>query len=650
MEAILQIGSFSVKKYEHHTVVVGSGAAALSCVERLQHNHVKDIALVTEGLKAGTSRNAGSDKQTYYKMSLAGHESDSIFEVANTLYAGGAMDGDIALVEAALSTQCFYRLCELGVEFPTNRYGEYIGYKTDHDPKSRGTSAGPLTSRRIYDVLLDNINTADIRMYDGFKAIKLIVLSGGQKGVLCLDVDLICKQSMRFHLVVAENIIFATGGPANIYGKSVFPESQTGASGVLFAAGVRGKNLTEWQFGMASLKPRWNVSGSFMQVLPCFISTHADGYSDAREFLFDYFDSLRSLLNLTFMKGYQWPFDVRKLEGSSIIDLLVYKEIEIKGRRVFLDFRNNPGSESIDFSTLSDETTAYLSQSGACFGTPVQRLRKLNEPAYQFYYDRGIDLEKERLEIAVCAQHNNGGVEVSCWWESTIPGIFACGEVAGTHGVYRPGGSALNSGQVGAQRIATYISHNQDERRAVPVPDGAFTEEIKPILEIASSILSETENNVRAFQQKFSLLMSKFAGPVRNVDAMQQLLRQVEEFISHFSERVRTNPENLGRAFTLYETLQTQRFYLHSYIDYAINKRNSRGSSLYYQSEGTLPYTYLEDEFRCIIHNGSETQTQLIGIENGTIKCKWREVRSIPNEPQFFESVWASYRDNNNVY
>ncbi len=318
-----------------------------------------------------------------------------------------------------------YRLCELGVEFPTNRYGEYIGYKTDHDPKSRGTSAGPLTSRRIYDVLLDNINTADIRMYDGFKAIKLIVLSGGQKGVLCLDVDFICKQSMRFHLVVAENIIFATGGPANIYGKSVFPESQTGASGVLFAAGVRGKNLTEWQFGMASLKPRWNVSGSFMQVLPCFISTHADGYSDAREFLFDYFDSLRSLLNLTFMKGYQWPFDVRKLEGSSIIDLLVYKEIEIKGRRVFLDFRNNPGSESIDFSTLSDETTAYLSQSGACFGTPVQRLRKLNEPAYQFYYDRGIDLEKERLEIAVCAQHNNGGVEVSCWWESTIPGIFA---------------------------------------------------------------------------------------------------------------------------------------------------------------------------------------------------------------------------------
>jgi succinate dehydrogenase/fumarate reductase flavoprotein subunit len=51
MEAILQIGSFSVKKYEHHTVVVGSGAAALSCVERLQHNHVKDIALVQRALR-----------------------------------------------------------------------------------------------------------------------------------------------------------------------------------------------------------------------------------------------------------------------------------------------------------------------------------------------------------------------------------------------------------------------------------------------------------------------------------------------------------------------------------------------------------------------------------------------------------------------
>lgn len=47
---------------------------------------VTDIALVTEGQEMGTSRNTGSDKQTYYKLSL-----------------GGVM-GEHALCEAAYST------------------------------------------------------------------------------------------------------------------------------------------------------------------------------------------------------------------------------------------------------------------------------------------------------------------------------------------------------------------------------------------------------------------------------------------------------------------------------------------------------------------------------------------------------------------
>ena len=44
-------------------------------------------------------------------------------------------------------------LAELGVEFPVNRYGEYVGYKTDHDPFARAASAGPLTSRFMTEAL-----------------------------------------------------------------------------------------------------------------------------------------------------------------------------------------------------------------------------------------------------------------------------------------------------------------------------------------------------------------------------------------------------------------------------------------------------------------------------------------------------------------
>ena len=58
----------------------------------------------------------------------------------------------------------------------------------------------------------------------------------------------------------------------NVRGR-VYPSSQFGASGLAFEAGVKGKNLTEWQYGLASLKPRWNVSGSYMQALPRVVST-----------------------------------------------------------------------------------------------------------------------------------------------------------------------------------------------------------------------------------------------------------------------------------------------------------------------------------------------------------------------------------------
>lgn len=39
-------------------------------------------------------------------------------EMARILFDGGAMDGDIALTEAALSARCFYNLVEAGVELP----------------------------------------------------------------------------------------------------------------------------------------------------------------------------------------------------------------------------------------------------------------------------------------------------------------------------------------------------------------------------------------------------------------------------------------------------------------------------------------------------------------------------------------------------
>ncbi len=286
-------------------------------------------------------------------------------------------------------------------------------------------------------------------------------------GLLCLDLVQAGNAESRYLVLQSPNIIWATGGPAGIYADSVYPHGQNGASGLAFEAGVPGRNLTEWQYGLASLKPRWNVSGTYMQALPRFISTGENG-SDEREFLNEYFPDVSRELSLIFLKGYQWPFDAAKvMSGSSLLDVLVYAETRIRGRHVFLDYRDNPGKGEIDWGSLAPEAREYLEKAEACFGRPIDRLVQMNRPAYDFYKGRGVDLAARPLEIALCAQHSNGGLEVDSWWQTRLKGFFAVGEAAGTHGVYRPGGSALNAGQVGSLRAAQYIAAHKDASKGI---------------------------------------------------------------------------------------------------------------------------------------------------------------------------------------
>ena len=74
--------------YSLNTVVVGTGAAGYNAADRLFGYGQTDVAIVTEHVLAGTSRNTGSDKQTYYKLTLSGGDADSVREMAETLFAG----------------------------------------------------------------------------------------------------------------------------------------------------------------------------------------------------------------------------------------------------------------------------------------------------------------------------------------------------------------------------------------------------------------------------------------------------------------------------------------------------------------------------------------------------------------------------------
>ena len=265
----------------YDAIVIGTGAAGYNAACRIAQDGRKSVCIVTENVNFGTSRNTGSDKQTYYKLGLGGSSPDSVRQMAADLFAGGAVDGDNALCEAALSTRCFLNLAELGVPFPQNRYGEYVGYKTDHDPYARATSAGPLTSKFMTEALQKQAEKLDIPVYDKMLAVEIIKDENGVCGLLCLDLN----TENEYRIFRCAHIVLATGGPAGIYADSVYPTCHTGSTGLAFAAGASLQNMTEWQYGHASTDPRWNVSGTYMQVLPRFVSVDEKG--PECEFLLD---------------------------------------------------------------------------------------------------------------------------------------------------------------------------------------------------------------------------------------------------------------------------------------------------------------------------------------------------------------------------
>ena len=638
-------------------IIIGSGAAGFQAALRLYQNGERDLAIITENIKSGTSRNTGSDKQTYYKLTLSGNDADSVRNMAEDLFAGQCVDGDQALCEAALSARCFFALTELGVPFPCTEHGEFMGYKTDHDRGRRATSAGPYTSKLMTEALERSVKEKQILILDQMQAIQILTYMNQVKGILCLDKNI--HSEPAYKIIWCKNVILATGGPAGMYHDSVYPVSQTGSTGMAFEAGASGKNLTEWQFGMASLNPRWNVSGTYMQVLPSFISTDQDG-NDEKEFLLDYFNELPDLLSMVFLKGYQWPFDVNKIfGGSSVIDLLVYQETVLKKRRVFLDYRVNPGNlekdRDLPYASMIPEAKEYLSQAGACFGTPIERLKHMNEPAILFYQDHHVDLFKERLEIAVCAQHNNGGLSTNHLWETNLSGLYAIGEVCASHGVTRPGGTALNAGQVGAVRAAEgiFLKKRTHMKEASPSTESGIKERlrIQALDRIRLSEHAEGNCPLSELWINASKRLSAAAGMIRNQVQMETALKETEDDICQFMQKAKSpSVSQLSLFYKLYDMLLSQKMYLFAMLDYAKAGGGSRGSALYTDSTGELPgfpgcQTFGE-LYRCRLDQKMHGQeVQEVTLKEGTPSASRRPVRPLPDVDYFFENQWRIYRE-----
>ena len=615
----------------YDALIIGSGAAGLNAADSLYENGCTNIAVLTEGLHVSTSLNTGSDKQTYYKLSTAGGTPDSVSDMAKTYFNCGGMQGYHALKEAALSLRCFFKLAEAGVPFPTNRYGEYVGYRTDHDVRARASSCGPLTSKYMCEALMRRVKHKKIAVFEPMRAVRLLVKNGAVRGVIALRAD-----TAEFEVFAAHNVILALGGPAGLYQASVYPKCQTGGLGIALEAGAEAVSLCEWQYGLASTDFRWNLSGSYQQVIPRYISVDNDG--NVHEFLADYLPG--NPCDLVFQKGYNWPFAAKNLSGenrSSLVDIAVYCESALKGRRVFLDFRNNPAGFSPD--TLSTEARSYLENSGiANLPTPVERLKKLNEKAYRLYLDHGIDLEKVPLAADVCAQHCNGGLTVDENYMTNISGLYACGECAGVFGVTRPGGSALNSTQVSSLCAAMDIA---SVRRKADMSDfEADCAAQLAILEQEKQALYENPNGIPPLKvrEEFAARMSRDGAFIRRKSSVEELNAYAHRLYASLAERTSAKtPYDIYCAFVNRDLAETMLALICSMEGFAKRIGKSRGGFLVCGGENDLLW---EAQHAEIYGNNQEVITAV--RQNGTYVYGKQTVSPIPESDQWFEHALSA--------
>jgi succinate dehydrogenase / fumarate reductase flavoprotein subunit len=171
--------------------------------------------------------------------------------------------------------------------------------------------------------------------------------------------------------------------------------------------------------------------------------------------------------------------------------------------------------------------------------------KKLPSMYHQFKTLANVDITKEPMEVGPTTHYHMGGVRVDAETaESTVPGLFAAGEVAaGMHGANRLGGNSLSDLLVFGRRAGAAAAALAKRTTAAPRVDEA---DVRRAVERGQAPMKRTTGpTTQEILERLHRIMDQNVGIIRDARGLEQAVKDLGA-LARDLEGVRARP---GRVF-----------------------------------------------------------------------------------------------------
>lgn len=435
-------------------VIGGGGAACRAAIAA--YDAGASVLMVLKG-KIGTS-----GATTYRFSEMAGmtvsddlNPEDSREIFYQDIISAGAGMADPEVVQTLVDNARARKddLENWGTHFERDEDGNYLKLLGCFASQSRGYLLKD-HGRPIVHALLNQIQQRNIQVMENSMILSLVVHDGACVGAVGLN------EKDELTLFDAKAVVMAAGGMVRIFKHNVNPPDITGDGyAIANRAGVKQCNLEFMQSGVGYMHPK--IGAFFCYVWAGFPNLYN---GKGEKFLANYLPEGITEKDVMLQHAHHFPFSTRDI--SKYIDIAVQKEIA-EGRGT------EHGGIIIDFKHFTPEYVSSINYD----------MRNMWPRTLEFYRNIGMDFLKDQIEIAIFGHAINGGIKIDKMAQSSMPGLYAAGEVAaGSHGADRLGGTMLLAsqvfGKIAGENAAFYAKKapagNLDQKEAMGQADSVI--------------------------------------------------------------------------------------------------------------------------------------------------------------------------------